>query len=73
MEFKIEKNIKIPPPTYNRGRPTIYPFEKMSVGDSFISSEYSRINIRRISNAARNWKFEVRKTDDNMIRIWRTQ
>jgi hypothetical protein len=85
MEFKIEKNIEITPAlrgkSDGRPRPSIYPFEKMSVGDSFIAFEYSRRNMTKISTAARNWnrrrgldwKFETRKTSDNMVRIWRTK
>ena len=35
--MQIEKNIPLPPRTYNRaGRNTRYPFPKMGIGDSFL-------------------------------------
>ena len=76
MEYKIEKNVEMPE---KKGRKK-YPFEKMSVGDSFIISEnYSRQEMITKGNTARNWarykgldwKFAVRKTGGNKIRIWR--
>ncbi len=76
MEFKIDREIKIP----NVGK---YPFREMKVGDSFLFNEdYSRRAMTKISNAGRNfknaskdcqhYKFATRKVD-NKIRIWRIE
>lgn len=74
--FLIEKNI----PITKHIRKSKYPFKDMDIGDSFIiSEEYSDHELRLKSNAARRWlkssgtnyKFTLRKTEDNKIRIWR--
>lgn len=78
-EYIIEKGILLNIPkrkTYMK-----YPFREMNIGDSFIFKEYTRTNMSLASNCARNWgkkqnpvkTFCVRKTDDNMIRIYRTK
>lgn len=73
-DFKIEKNIDLPPPKTNA---TKYPFRGMAVGDSiFVSSEDG--SHGRAGNAAYNWgrrespqvKFATRRVDGG-IRIWR--
>ena len=82
--FKIEKNIAWSKSEGNK--PPIYPFSSMEIGDSFLYDEpYSRYNMSKISNAARNWatktdekkcrnwRFSTRKVNDNQIRIWRIQ
>lgn len=74
MNYKIEKDIPMPSKFHKK-----YPFEEMEVGDSLIFCDYSRHNLTLASNAARNWarkgkhnyKFSIRKTDDNKVRIWR--
>ncbi len=76
MEFKIDREIKIP----NVGK---YPFREMKVGDSFLFNEdYTRHSMTKISNAGRafaykskdcsHYKFCVRKEGDK-IRIWRIE
>lgn len=74
MEYKIEKNIPINDVIGSRK----YPFSKMEIGDSFIISEiYSYKIAQNISMMAKyhakkyGYKFVVRKTLDNKIRIWR--
>lgn len=75
--FKINETIKIEAKKTRK----IYPFLEMKVGDSFVFGEYSRPQMTKASNAGRNWaynakseyKFATRKTDDNMIRIFRTK
>jgi len=76
-EFKIEKNIPIP--SKNPGSHKKYPFEKMEVNDSFIiCDKYTKEEMARVSSRARGWsqywnkeyKFTLRKTEDNKIRIW---
>ncbi len=74
-EFKIEKGIELPNP-----KETKYPFAEMEVGDSFIFADYTRERMGSASTGANSWaktkgngwKFSVRKTADNKIRIWRT-
>lgn len=76
--FQIEKNIQIP----LAGKALIYPWREMEIGDSFLfDKDYTIPNMRSKSNAAINfcykskgckeWKFAVRKVEDNKIRIWR--
>lgn len=78
-EYKIEKGILLDIP--KRKTCTKYPFREMEISDSFIYGKYSRENMSKASNCARNWgkkqmpiqTFCVRKTDDNMIRIYKTK
>ena len=65
-----------------RSKQLNYPFSDMEVGDSFIiSNEYSRDTMQRKACAPRNWaykrkngwKFALRKTKDNKIRVWRVK
>ena len=77
MPYKIDKNIPIP--KYGRGKRPKYPFENMEVGDSFEAGDYSRDIANSLNGSAkswcrymnRRWKFTIRKTLDNKIRIWR--
>ena len=80
LGYEINKNIPIP--VSGIGRPRKYPFKEMNIGDSFIIYEkYSRLNMSLMGNAARNWskkgnygyKFTLKKTEDNKIRIWRKE
>jgi len=36
MTFEIEKNVPMPEASPNKGRPRVYPFPEMEVGDSFV-------------------------------------
>ena len=80
-KFEIEKGIPIP----KRRRPSIYPYEKMEVGDSFVFSDvYSRINQAKAGCSIRAWKkhsplpdkdsrIYITRKVDNTVRIWRIQ
>ena len=72
QEIKIEKGIPLPP----IGRPPIYPWQEMEVGDSFlVSSDSRRIrNIASVTNRRHPLKrFAVRKQPDGMYRVWRVK
>jgi hypothetical protein len=66
-EFKIEKGVPMPK---RRGRLSLYPFGKMSVGDSIFLPK-----IRNASNLTqrfrkKGWKFSAR-TVNGGVRVWR--
>lgn len=84
-KYQIEKNIPIPAGK-RENQTSLYPFKEMKVGDSFSigviegSKGDSDVAMRKVGNAARNWKnkvgrtewkFRVRKMEDNSVRIWR--
>lgn len=74
--FKIEKGIPIPPSKGGAGRPTLYPFAKMEVGDSF-TIESARKQQGRMCAIASDYgkrhgmRFTVRTIGDGMLRVWR--
>lgn len=72
MAVEIDKGIPIPPRTF--GRPAVYPFATMEVGDSFLyrggmttGCTAASVNGKRLGR-----KFVTRKTPDG-IRIWRVE
>ena len=72
QEIKIEKGIPLPP----LGRPPIYPWQEMEVGDSFlVSSSHNRIhNIAYATNKHLSPKrFAVRRQPDGSYRVWRVE
>ena len=89
MEFKIESGIPFASP--NRGgrgrKPTVFPFENMEVGDSFLiecdsaskkvvdSWRRKLLVAKKRFNEAYNddaWEFRT-ATQPNGIRVWRVQ
>lgn len=73
----IEKNIPIPSPRnpLSMGRPRIYPFHVMEVGDSFAVIMKKKNAVAATANRYgknNNMKFATRKMDDGTIRVWRT-
>ena len=79
MNFKIEKNIAVPPMP-NRGPYNIYPWKEMEVGDSFLlvpkDGESLRGLMRRINPQALNAKKRLGRTFtcrtvENGVRVWR--
>ncbi len=74
--FKIEESIPIPREKVGGGRPAVYPFNDMKIGDSFAApSEVGKSAM----NAARSWAHRhpgwscVCRTQPNgTVRIWRT-
>lgn len=87
--IRVEKGIQIPKintviiSKYKKYQGK-YPFDKMSVGDSFLwPKKYSRSTLIYASNCARNfckkndncknWKFSCRKWGNDRLRIWRVK
>jgi hypothetical protein len=75
MNYKIEANVQLP-----TGKRAKYPFGKLEIGESvIIDNEYTRAKHSKYNSAANNYgkphgkKFKVRKTENNEIRVWRTQ
>lgn len=78
MYFHIEKHIAVPQKV---GRPNIYPFDEMEVGDSFvvhadIAKQATMAAYRYAFNKRKRGEhraFVTRKIDDNNTRIWRSE
>jgi hypothetical protein len=74
----IEKGIIMPE---KKIRSTVYPFEGMEVGDSFmVYGKYTREKMQSIGVSINyhekkfsGRKYSARKTEDNTIRVWRTE
>ena len=72
--FEIEKNIEIPKEC--RGRPPIWPFASMEIGESFAVPIEDGKKARLAANAYKitsktGWSYTSRASDGHM-RIWRT-
>lgn len=71
--IQIEKNISVPA-AQNVGRPRIYPFAEMEIGDSFLlpTAEKDRVGQAAKAWKARHggWNYRTRVLDEG-IRIWR--
>jgi hypothetical protein len=79
---QIEKNIPLPPRTYNKaGRNTRYPFPKMGIGDSFLlklpadpkKAKAKRSVISRLMiyhSRKRGTKYASRSIAEG-LRVWR--
>ena len=76
--YKIEKNVEAPTGTGHNGRPKIYPFDSMEIGDSFFAENKtanalcSAFRHWRIYNGKMDVKFTTRK-EGNGVRCWRVQ
>lgn len=75
-DFKIDKSFPMPKKT-GKGRPCIYPWDKMEVGDSFFvqGKTHSGLQVSATLWAERNgfdWKFVQRRENDG-FRIWRVK
>lgn len=74
MAFEIEKGVPLPQ-TPKRGRPRIYPFRDMAVGDS-VFVEGNEVIIQRARDSAYrigslNAMSFYTEVNDNGVRIWR--
>lgn len=72
----IEKNIPLPSPRnlLSMGRPRIYPFNVMEVGDSFAIPLKKKNAVAATANRYgknNNMKFATRLMDNGMVRVWR--
>lgn len=73
MTVQIEKGIALPP-RGKAGRPSVYPWKQMEVGDSFVMATpdgYKR--ALQASNAHKPLRFKARRIGDNSFRIWRVE
>ena len=84
--FEIEKGVPVPAGKRGGGRKAIYPFDTMSVGDSFavprdkgVTKAGGDVRQSTVSSCARLYarkhnpsaKFTVRVVDENTLRCWR--
>jgi hypothetical protein len=65
--IKIDKKIKMPKKA--SGRPRRYPFDKMLVGDSFVTDLQSTASAAHSYGKGHNMKFASRK-EGKKFRIW---
>lgn len=72
--LKIDTHVPLPA-RIDAGRPPLYPFKQMRVGDSVF---YQGIDAIKLRNAAgvykthhKDWNYATRKENDG-IRLWRT-
>lgn len=73
--YEIEKRVNYEG-SWKKGRPSIYPFGDMEVGDSFSApiSERKKIKSSASLFGKRNSKkFSIRTQKDGLIRIWRIE
>lgn len=71
--YKVDKNIPLSARPAGPGRPRIYPWEHMSVGDSFfVPNRTSRNFAVSQTIKASGMRFAVR-TRDNGVRVWRIE
>ena len=71
--IKIEKGVPIP--DRGQGRPSIYPWNDMEVGDSFFAKGKSAKKFSGVAAKAgiiRGWKFSIR-TVEGGCRVWRVK
>lgn len=69
-KFVIEDGVPLPL-SGTRGRPRIYPWDELEIGQSFFvpnktSSEFTTTGGQR----RRGWKFKIRNVDGG-LRVWR--
>lgn len=73
--FEIEKHAPIPNNRAGRGRPAIYPFGLLQVGDSFLVDADAAGHARLAASAwKRNhpgWNY-VSRAETSGVRFWRT-
>jgi hypothetical protein len=75
MNTSIIIETAVPIPANAKGRPAVYPFDKMKVGDSF---RLDNTHICKISASKAYWakklkrKFTAR-TEGGGVRVWRTK
>lgn len=74
--MKVDKNIKIPALSSRGGRPVVYPYKTMDVGDSFFvygqkpgGGAYQAVKIY----GKKTGKSFVGRTVDGGVRIWRVR
>jgi hypothetical protein len=71
-DIRVDRSIPMPPNRKN----SIYPWDGMKIGDSFLfpsdakNSRQGYHNIAKYAGMRRGWSFSVRKTDDG-YRCWR--
>lgn len=80
--YKVEKGIPLPKVrNYTQPR-SIYPWEELKVGDSFLvkpKGDEPRTVIARLSPSATSWgkrhnkKFTLRTVEKGAVRVWRVK
>lgn len=72
--FEIVKDRPIPPRGYSPGRPPLYPFREMSIGDSFDVPKGLVSSVRKCAwRMAKilSCEFAVRQQQDGSAIVWR--
>lgn len=69
----IQENIPIPDVGYAGGRPKLYPFEQLRVGDSFFAAKRPCTTTYQQKTG---WRFTTRRVVENGqpgFRVWRVE
>lgn len=71
--FKIE-NLKMPSKCHSNGRPPVYPWESLKVGQCFRAPIKKYTSLRALCSLKKKCglgEFTVRKLDDKTVGVWR--
>lgn len=71
--FTVDKDVPIPESRQGR-RTSVYPFEDMGVGDSFLVSQRDVEKVRSALSQRKKRKAEqyITRTTEGGLRVWRT-
>lgn len=73
MNYKVDKGVSVPT-GHGRGRPAIYPFASLAIGDSFTVPASDAPKARLAASSWKRfhpeWGYASRKEGD-AVRIWR--
>ena len=73
MNYKVDKDVGVPT-GHGRGRPAIYPFASLAIGDSFtvpvIDALKARLSAAQRKRLHPGWDYASR-TEGDVVRIWR--
>lgn len=70
--IKVDKNITLPKP-FRPGKPPIYPWEDMEIGDSFVAPSKVKSSVVAANRRHSPMKFTCRDMGDGKFRVWRIE
>ena len=72
--IKIEKDIPIPKCKSNRMKKSIYPYEEMSVGDSYWCKTNSGVSVAHQYASRHNKELKfISRSENDGFRVWRVK
>lgn len=74
MAIQIDNSV--PTPVCGRGRPRIWPFDVLVIGESFTVPEEQAVRMRlgaaNFKHRNPGWNYTTRTEDGGNVRVWRT-